>query len=76
MNLDEYRAELIEDIKVSAASEDTNERSKFVDTVVDILESAEEFDDFTEGYFEGIGERGRKMVMDGYYFDPYDNSCK
>ena len=75
MNLDEYRAELIEDIKVSAASEDTNERSKFVDTVVDILESAEEFDDFTEGYFEGIGERGRKMVMDGYYFDPYDKSC-
>ncbi|MBR6949612.1 MAG: AIPR family protein [Bacilli bacterium] len=75
MNLDEYRAELIEDIKVSAASEDTNERSKFVDTVVDILESAEEFDDFTEGYFEGIGERGRKMIMDGYYFDPYDKSC-
>lgn len=75
MNLDEYRIELIEDVKVSAASEDTNERSKFVDTVVDILESAEEFDDFTEGYFEGIGERGRKMVMDGYYFDPYDKSC-
>lgn len=75
MDLEEYRAELIEDVKVSAASEDINERSKFVDMVVDILESAEEFDDFTEGYFEGIGEHGRKMIMDGYYFDPYDKSC-
>ena len=75
MDLEDYRAELIEDVKVSAASEDINERSKFVDMVVDILESAEEFDDFTEGYFEGIGEHGRKMIMDGYYFDPYDKSC-
>ncbi len=75
MDLEEYRKDLLEDVRVSAESEINNMSSEFVKHVVDILINAEEFEDFTEGYFEGIGERNRKMVMDGYYFDPYDKSC-
>ena len=75
MDLEEYRKDLLEDVRVSAESEINNMSSEFVNHVVEILINAEEFEDFTEGYFEGIGERNRKMVMDGYYFDPYDKSC-
>lgn len=75
MNIEEYREELIEDIRVAAEYEMNNLHSEFVKNVVSKLIEAEEFDDFIEGYFEGIGERNRKMVMDGYYFDPYDKSC-
>ena len=75
MDLEEYRKDLLEDVRVSAESEINNMSSEFVNHVVEILINAEEFEDFTEGYFEGTGERNRKMVMDGYYFDPYDKSC-
>ncbi len=75
MNLEEYRKDLLEDVRVSAETEINNIQGEFVSYVVEILTNAEEFEDFVEGYFEGIGERNKKMIMDGYYFDPYDKSC-
>lgn len=75
MNLDEFRNNFLEELRISAEYEMNDIQSEFVKSVTNILKDAEEFDDFIEGYFEGIGEKGRKMVMDGYYFDPYDKSC-
>lgn len=75
MNIEEYRSNLLEDLRVSAEYEMNDIQSEFVKNVIDTLIDAEEFDDFVEGYFEGIGERNKKMVMDGYYFDPFDKSC-
>lgn len=75
MDLEEYRKGLLEDLKISAEYEMSDVKTEFTKHVIDNLIDAEEFDDFVFGYFEGIGERGRKMVMDGYYFDPFDKSC-
>lgn len=75
MNLEEFSNELLEDLKISSNYNLTDIHEEFVNHVVNILIDAEEFDDFTVGYFEGIGEKNRKIIMDGYYFDPYDKSC-
>ena len=74
MNLEEYRKDFLENIKVSASEDMTNVDFAFTESVVNTLIDAEELDDFTYGYFTGTGIRGRKMTMDGYYYDEYDKS--
>ncbi len=75
MKIEDFAQNMLEDLRISSISELNDIQAEFVNYVVNILIDAEEFDDFVEGYFEGIGERNRKIQMDGYYFDPYDKSC-
>lgn len=75
MDLKEFSNEILEDLKISANYNLSDIHDEFVNHVVNILIEAEEFDDFEQGYFEGIGERNRKIMMDGYYFDLFDKSC-
>lgn len=75
MKIEDFAQNMLEDLRISSTSELNDIQAEFVNYVVNILIDAEEFDDFVEGYFEGIGERNRKIQMDGYYFDPYDKSC-
>lgn len=75
MKIEDFSQNMLEDLRISSISELNDIQAEFVNYVVNILIDAEEFDDFVEGYFEGIGERNRKIQMDGYYFDPYDKSC-
>lgn len=51
MNLEEYKKDLFEELKVSAEYENSNISEEFVKRVKEILIEAEEFDDFIEGYF-------------------------
>lgn len=74
MNLDEFRKDFLENIKISASEDMTNIDLAFTETVINTLIDAEELDDFTYGYFNGVGIRGRKMTMDGFYYDEYDKS--
>lgn len=74
MNLEEYRQELIEQIKISADYEMNTVQNEFVDNITNILIEAEEFDDFEQGYFEGISERNKRMRIDGCYFDEFDKT--
>lgn len=75
MKIEDFAQNMLEDLRISSISELNDIQAEFVNYVVNILIDAEEFDDFVEGYFEGISERNRKIQMDGYYFDPYDKSC-
>lgn len=75
MNLEEYKAQLYEDIKVSAEANIIDATSEFIRYVTDILVDSEELYDFTECYFETTGKRGRKIQIDGYNLDEVDNSC-
>lgn len=75
MKIEDFAQNMLEDLRISSISELNDIQAEFVNYVVNILIDAEEFDYFVEGYFEGIGERNRKIQMDGYYFDPYDKSC-
>lgn len=74
MNLGEYRKDFLESIKISATEDMTNIDLAFTESIINTLIDAEEIDDFTYGYFNATGVRGRKMTMDGFYYDEYDKS--
>ncbi len=74
MNFEEYKNDFLETVRVSASEDMTSINNAFLDNAVNILEDAEEIDDFIFGYFNGTGPRNKKMVMDGYYYDEYDKS--
>ncbi|MPQ44065.1 AIPR family protein [Clostridium tarantellae] len=75
MELLEYRQVLLEDIRIAANANMTDINSEFINYITDILIEAEEFDDFTEIYFESIGKKNKRIQIDGYYFDEVDKSC-
>ena len=75
MNVEEYREILHEDIALAANANMSNVADEFLDYVTDILISGEEFDDFTECYYEGISRRKANMRIDGYAMDDADGSC-
>lgn len=75
MNLEEFRTDWIGDLRVAAEANQSDPHSEFVIEAVDQLQEAEEVENVELGYFEGIGPKGTKLVIDGYAFDSVDKSC-
>jgi hypothetical protein len=75
MTLEEYRDKLHENIAIAASANSTNIEEEFIKNYTDILISGEEFDDFTECYFEGVSRKKANMQIDGYAIDEMDGSC-
>ena len=74
MNLEDFRTEWIEDLRVAAEANQSDPHSEFVLEAVDRLSEAEEVENVEVGYFEGR-YKNAKMVIDGYAFDAVDKSC-
>ena len=74
MNLNEYKELMLEEIRMESNVNITDVSSEFIRYVTDILISAEEFDDFTETYFEVIGKSNRRVQIDGFSFDEIDKT--
>ena len=72
MDVNEYRSVLHEDIALAASANMSNEEEEFLSYVTDILIAGEEFDDFTECYYEGVTRRKANMRIDGYAMDETD----
>ena len=75
MNVEEYRGVLHEDIALAVNANSSTEREEFISYVTGILINGEEFDDFTECFFEGVTRRNGNMRIDGYSMDDSDGSC-
>lgn len=75
MNLEEFRSEWVGDLRVAAEANQSDPHSEFVFDAVDRLAEAEEVENVEVGYFEGLGRRNAKMMLDGYAFDAVDKSC-
>lgn len=75
MDIQEFRHDLLEDIKLSAETEMSDVNSEFIGYFTNVLIDIEEFDEFNECYFEGYGSRNKIMQIDGYHFDEVDKSC-
>jgi len=75
MNLEDFRKEWIDDLRVAAEANQSDPHSEFVLEAVDRLSEAEEVENVEIGYFEGLGRRNAKMMIDGYAFDAVDKSC-
>ena len=75
MNLEEFRSDWVGDLRVAAEANQSDPHSEFVIDAVDQLQEAEEVENVELGYFEGIGPKGTKLIVDGYAFDAVDKSC-
>ena len=75
MELNEYKDSMLEDIRMESSINFTDTTSEFIRYITDMLISAEEFDDFTEIYFETTGKGRKKIQIDGFSFDEIDKSC-
>jgi len=75
MNLEDFRSDWISDLRIAAEANQSDPHSEFVFDAVDQLQEAEEVENVELGYFEGIGPKGTKLIIDGYAFDSVDKSC-
>ena len=75
MNLEEFRSDWVGDLRVAAEANQSDPHSEFVLDAIDQLQEAEEVENVELGYFEGLGRRNAKMMLDGYAFDSVDKSC-
>lgn len=75
MNLEEFRSDWVGDLRVAAEANQSDPHSEFVFDAVEQLQEAEEVENVELGYFEGIGPKGTRLIIDGYAFDAVDKSC-
>jgi hypothetical protein len=75
MDIEDFRTEWIEDLRIAAEANQSDPHSEFVLDAIDRLSEAEEVENVEVGYFEGIGRRNARMMIDGYAFDAVDKSC-
>lgn len=73
MILEDFRKDLLENVRARAESNLDFNRVSFVEDVGQRLSDAEEFSDFVVCRFEGMVGRS-KLKLDGYSYDETDNS--
>lgn len=73
MNLLEFKKKIIEEIKFLSSSDGTTDKEEFLNYATNALIEAEEIEEFTPLHFEGLGKRGRKIQINGYYFNELDD---
>lgn len=74
MEIDEFRAELLDSVKASAFANMEFDRMEYLTTVVNDLMEFDECPDCIPCYYEGIGRRNKKVEIHGYYFDETDGT--
>ena len=73
MNLEEFRDELIEDIRFQVSTDGLSDKEALMEYYKGVLIDAEEIDDINYISFEGIGKRRGKIEIDGYMYDELDD---
>ena len=74
MELDEYRASVINEIKTSASQNQTDIIEELLTYYCDILRESEEFDDYYPCNFNITGHRNKSISLDGYSNTESDGS--
>ena len=75
MELNEFRSDLLNDVKLGSRANSDFNRAEFVNLVMSQLIESEEISEFTPCYYDGlIGSRGKRVEIDGYDFDEYDGT--
>lgn len=76
MELEEFRKDFIETVRVHSAADENFEHASFVEHAANILVEFEEMDNFEPCYFRGTGSRKKALWVDGYAFDDVDGSFR
>ena len=68
-SLNEFRDSILEDVHINASMNGTSPREEFLALYANALTEAEEFGDFEQLSFEGVGSQNKKILIDGYFYD-------
>ena len=74
MDINEYRREFLDELRVDAAINNTDTDDAFITRSLEILENIGEFNDMVKYYFGKQGRRNRMMQIHAYGFDYADGS--
>ena len=73
MELSEFRAGILDDVHFNASVNGTSSREEFLALYASTLVEANEFEDFEQLAYEGVGSRNRRIQIDGYYYSELEN---
>lgn len=72
MDVNEFRKDFLEEVKVSAATDGAGSSAAFVSIFTDYLINADVLSDFTYAFFKDTGRNNRILRADGYVLDEFD----
>lgn len=73
MDIKEFRNGILDEIHLNASINGTSPREEFLAMYSGTLVEAEEFEDFEQLAYEGVGSRNRRILIDGYYYSELEN---
>lgn len=73
MLLHDFEKDFLEEVRADAATYGVGSCAAFVNLFAKYLQEAESLTDFTSAFFTGTGKRNRKLRVDGYAYDEFDN---
>ena len=71
--LNEFRNSIMDDVHFNASMNGTSPREEFLALYADALADAEEFDDFQQLSYEGVGPQNKRILIDGYFYDELED---
>jgi len=73
MDLNEFRTQILDDMHYEASSNRTSPQEEFCAFFARELINADEFEDFEQISYEGVGLRRRMLRIDGYCYSEMEN---
>ena len=73
MELTEFRNGILDEVHFNASINGTSPREEFLALYANALVDAEEFEDFEQLAFEGIGPRNKRIQVDGFNYSELEN---
>ena len=74
VQLDEFYVDLMNTVRARAEIDNDYVRSAFFLEMAERLEDAEEVEQLLPAHFDGAGDRGRRLAVDGYDLSDADGS--
>ena len=72
-DLNEFRNTILDEVHFNASMNGTSPREEFLALYANALTDAEEFEDFEQLLFEGVGSQRKRIVIDGYFYDELED---
>lgn len=74
MDIEEFRKEVLEDVRSTAATHGDGSNAAFIAIMANYLINAEVIPDFIPSFYIGQGIRNRNVRIDGYVLDEFDGT--
>ena len=72
--LNEFRNDILDEVHFNASMNGTSPREEFLALYANALTDAEEFEDFVQLSYEGVGPQNKRILIDGFFYDELEDS--